>query len=75
MDEVSGRFEWETILRRTICEGNMAKVADLSRNNFKAYHVRGKHGRSGRFERETILRHTICEGNMDKVADLSGKQF
>ena len=26
----SGRFEWETILRRTICEGNMDKVANLS---------------------------------------------
>ena len=53
----------------------MDKIADLIRNNFKAYHLRGKHGRSGRFEWETILRRTICEGNMAKVADLSGKQF
>ena len=44
-------------------------------HNFKAYHLRGKHGQSGRFQWDTILRRTICEGNMDKVADLSGTQF
>ena len=44
----SGPLEGSTILRRTICEGNMEKVAHLSvRNNFKAYHLRGKHGKSG----------------------------
>ena len=43
-----------TILRRTICEGNMEKV-------------RGKHGKSWPLEGSTILRRTICEGNMEKV--------
>ena len=53
----------------------MDEVADLVGHNFKAYHLRGKHGLSGRFQWDTILRRTICEGNMDKVADFSGTQF
>ena len=30
----NGRFEWETILSCTICEGNRDKVADLSGKQF-----------------------------------------
>ena len=43
--------------------------------NFKAYHLRGKHGKSGPLEGSTILRRTICEGNMEKVGHLRVRQF
>ena len=53
----------------------MEKVGHLRvRNNFKAYHLRGKHGKSGPLE-GTILRRTICEGNMEKVGHLRVRQF
>ena len=105
-------LEGSTILRRTICEGNMEKVGHLrvrqfygvpfaretwkkwatwgfdnfklvpfaretwkkwatwGFDNFRAYHLRGKYGRSGPLEGSTILRRTICEGNMEKVGRL-----
>ena len=71
MDKVD-HFERKTILRRTICEGNIGKVDHLRENNFKVYHLRGKHGKIGPFVRKIILRRTICEGNMDKVDHLRG---
>ena len=37
-------FQGETILRRTVCEGNIYKVNHSKGHNFKAYHLRGKHG-------------------------------
>ena len=92
----SGPLEGSTILARTICEGNMEKVAHLRVRqfygvpfaretwkkwatwvlvNFKAYHLRVKHGKSGPLEGSTILRRTICEGNMEKVGHLRVRQF
>ena len=59
----SGPLEGSTILRRTICEGNMDKVD-------KVDHLRGKLDKGS-----TILRRTICEGNMDKVDHLRVRQF
>ena len=44
-------------------------------DNFKAYHLRGKHGQSGPLEGSTTLRQTICEGNIDKVGHLRVRQF
>ena len=44
-------------------------------DDFKAYHLRGKHGQSGPLEGSTILRRTICEGNMDKVDHWRVRQF
>ena len=51
------------------------KWASLGFDNFKAYHLRGKHGKSGPLEGSTILRRTICEGNMEKVGHLRVRQF
>ena len=54
----------------------MEKVDHLRENyDFKAYHLRGKHGKGGPFEGENFLRHIICEGNMEKVDHLRGKEF
>ena len=44
-------------------------------DNFKAYHLRGKDGKSGPLEGSTISRRTICEGNMGKVGHLRVRQF
>ena len=51
------------------------KWATLVLVNFKAYHLRVKHGKSGPLEGSTILRRTICEGNMEKVGHLRVRQF
>ena len=51
------------------------KWATWGFDNFKAYHLRGKHGKSGRLEGSTILRPTIYEGNMEKVGNLNVLQF
>ena len=53
----------------------MEKVGHLRFDNFKAHHLRGKHGKSGPLEGSTILRRTICEGNMEKVGHLRVRQF
>ena len=92
----SGPLEGSTILRFTICEGNMEKVGHLRAqqfqgvpfasktckkgatwrfDNFKAYYLRGKHGKSGPLEGSTIFRCSICEGNMEKVGHLRVWQF
>ena len=44
-------------------------------DNFKTYHLRGKHGQSGPLEGSKILKRAICEGNMDKVDHLRVRQF
>ena len=51
------------------------KWATLGFDNFKTYHLRGKHGQSGPLDCSTILRRTICERNMDKVGHLRVQQF
>ena len=54
---LSGRFEWETILRRTICEGNMDKVADLSRETILRRTIcEGNMGKMADLSGKTILR-------------------
>ena len=85
MDKVDHRRVLEgsgSILRRTICEGNMDKVDHLRVRQFeRVLFPRGpfatiwKHGQSGKLEGSTILRRTICEGNMDKVDHLRVRQF
>ena len=53
----------------------MEKVGRLKVGQFKAYHLRGKHGKSGPLEGSTILRRTICKGKMEKVGRLRVGQF
>ena len=51
------------------------KWTTWSFDNFKSYHLRGKHGKSGPLEGSTISRRTICEGNIWKVGHLRVRQF
>ena len=44
-------------------------------DNFKAYHLGGKHGQSGPLEDSTILWRKISELNMDKVFHWRVRQF
>ena len=46
------------------------KWATSGFDNFKAYHLRGKHGKSGSLEGSSILRRTIWQTNMEKVGHL-----
>ena len=86
----SGPLEGSSILRRTICEGNMEKVGGpldvgstilLEGDNFMAYYLRGKHGKSGPLQGSTILRVRAyhLRGslvlNMEKVGHLRVRQF
>ena len=92
----SGALECLTILRCSICEGNMEKEGHMrvrqfhgrpfaietfkkwstwGFDNFEAYHLRGKHGKSGPLEGSSIWRRTIYDGNVEKVGHLSVGQF
>ena len=53
----------------------MEQMATLGFDNFKAYHLRGKHGKSGILKDFTILRRTICEGKMEQMGHLRFRQF
>ena len=44
-------------------------------DNFKAYHLGGKHGQSGPLEDSTILWRKISELKMDKVLYWRVRQF
>ena len=55
-------FARETCKKWATWEWNMEKGFD----NFKAYHLRGKHCKSGPLEGSRILRRTICKGNSGK---------
>ena len=65
-----GPLEGSTILRRTICEGNMEKVGHLRFRQFYGVPFARETWKNGPLEGSSILRRTICEGNMEKVGHL-----
>ena len=59
----------------TTCEGNMEKVGHLM-DNFKAYHLRGKHGKSGPLEGlNNFKAYHLTRETWKKVGHLMVRQF
>ena len=59
------QFEGVPFARETL-----KKWATWGFDNFKSYHLRGKHGKSGLLEGSTIFKHTICDWNMQKSGQI-----